>query len=506
MKKSIRVRFTLIFVGVTTLIIALCIGLNVFLLEGYYLQNKKDKTIQEIDKMNQVLTQTDESELDSKILEVLTEMRDVYGIVGTIIGGDGEVKYSSMADPERLIQRLKFYIFQDLPEDSVIDRTVLYENENPTYKIISLKDKNTGSGFVDSWGYLADGNTFIFSTTIESIKNSAAISNRFFAIIGISAVFISAIGIFFATKRMTKPIQELSAISEKMAKLDFKAKYAGQAKDEIGVLGTSINNLSTQLESTITKLQEANVRLTKDIEEKIQIDDMRKEFLSNVSHELKTPIALIQGYAEGLQDCINDDPESREFYCEVIIDEANKMNQMVQKLLSLNHLEFGTDSVEFTPFSMKEMIEGVIQSTNIMAEQKECAVTFKSCDDALMVYADEFRMEEVIRNFISNAINHVDDCDVIPREIKIYAELSPNDENKYRIRVFNTGSFIPENELEKVWIKFYKVDKARTREYGGSGIGLSIVKAIMDLHHCDYGVRNVDGGVEFWMEVNRYKE
>lgn len=161
-----------------------------------------------------------------------------------------------------------------------------------------------------------------------------------------------------------------------MANLNFDAKYTSTSEDEIGVLGNNLNRMSGELEKTISELRTANNELQKDIEKKEQIDEMRKEFLSNVSHELKTPIALIQGYAEGLQECINDDQESREFYCDVIIDEAAKMNNMVKKLLSLNQLEFGNDTVNMERFDLTELVKGVVQSAQLLASQKEAEIRF----------------------------------------------------------------------------------------------------------------------------------
>ena len=220
---------------------------------------------------------------------------------------------------------------------------------------------------------------------------------------------------------------------------------------------------------------------------------MRKEFLSNVSHELKTPIALIQGYAEGLKEGINEDPESREYYCDVIVDEANKMNRMVKQLLTLNQLEFGNDIVEMSRFNISEMIAGLVQANKLLAEQSGITLRFREDGDAY-VWGDEFKIEEVLSNYISNAMNHA----AGDRLIDIYYERK---DKLLRICVFNTGNPIPEEELDKIWVKFYKVDKARTREYGGSGVGLSIVKAIMESMHQECGVRNLTNGVEFWLEL-----
>ena len=221
---------------------------------------------------------------------------------------------------------------------------------------------------------------------------------------------------------------------------------------------------------------------------------MRTEFLANVSHELKTPIALIQGYAEGLKEGVNDDPESRDFYCDVIMDEAGKMNKLVRNLLDLNQLEFGKDNLQFERFDIRELIRGVLQSSEIMIEQKEAKMIFRQ-ENPVYVWGDEFKVEQVVRNYFTNALNHTEEDKVI--EIKIRKH-----DDKVRISVFNTGKPIPEEDLDQIWDKFYKVDKARTRAYGGNGIGLSIVKAIMNSLQQEYGVQNYENGVEFWFELD----
>ena len=160
--------------------------------------------------------------------------------------------------------------------------------------------------------------------------------------------------------------------------------------------------MSRKLESTISELKSANNKLQKDIEDKIKIDEMRKEFLDNVSHELKTPIALIQGYAEGLNENISDDPESREFYCEVIMDEASKMNKLVKNLLTLNQLESGRDEMTVERFDIVTLIRGVLQSMDIMIQQKEAKVSFDA-EKPVHVWADEFKIEEVVTNYTSTA-------------------------------------------------------------------------------------------------------
>ena len=297
------------------------------------------------------------------------------------------------------------------------------------------------------------------------------------------------------TRRITRPISELTELSRKMSDLDFEAKYESKVGNEIDVLGDNFNRMSSQLETTISELKSANNELQRDIEDKIKIDKMRKEFLDNVSHELKTPIALIQGYAEGLKENISDDPESREFYCDVIMDEASKMNKLVKNLLTLNQLESGKDAVVMERFDIVSLIRGVLQTMNIMIGQKNAKVIFEA-EKPVYVWADEFKIEEVVTNYVSNALNHLDG----EKEIEIKLQ---DEDNRVKISVFNTGTPIPEADVPNLWNKFYKVDKARTREYGGSGIGLSIVKAIMESMNQEYGVQNFDNGVEFWFTLDR---
>ena len=297
------------------------------------------------------------------------------------------------------------------------------------------------------------------------------------------------------TRRITRPISELTELSRKMSDLDFEAKYESKVGNEIDVLGDNFNRMSSQLETTISELKSANNELQRDIEDKIKIDKMRKEFLDNVSHELKTPIALIQGYAEGLKENISDDPESREFYCDVIMDEASKMNKLVKNLLTLNQLESGKDAVVMERFDIVSLIRGVLQTMNIMIGQKDAKVIFEA-EKPVYVWADEFKIEEVVTNYVSNALNHLEG----EKEIEIKLQ---DEDNRVKISVFNTGTPIPEADVPNLWNKFYKVDKARTREYGGSGIGLSIVKAIMEGMNQEYGVQNFDNGVEFWFTLDR---
>ena len=465
--------------------ILLCWVLNTTLLPRYYMHNKKEVLMENYQTISNASAQ---NELESDEFAVTFDNLCSNGnIMALILQQDGKVLRSSVNDLDAL--RTEFWdvlLHGDKME-------VLYSNKQ--YQLLRKTDTRLDSEYLVLVGVLENGDMVLMRTAVESIRESAAISNRFLLFAGAAAIVASILVAFFTTRHITKPLQQLTDISKRMVDLDFNAKYESDQSNsyEVEELGNHINRLSENLERTISELKTANVELQDDIEKKIQIDEMRKEFLSNVSHELKTPLALIQGYAEGLQECINDDAESREFYCDVIIDEADKMNRMVKKLLTLNQLEFGNDQVIMERFDMTELIRGVANSTRILMEQKGIRLELENSEEA-WVWGDEFKVEEVITNYMSNAINHADG----EKLIRVFYTRS---EDKLRVSVFNTGQPIPEEDIDKIWVKFYKVDKARTREYGGSGIGLSIVKAIMDSFHQRCGVINHEDGVEFWMEL-----
>ena len=364
---------------------------------------------------------------------------------------------------------------------------------NDFYTIQRKEDSEVGLEYLEMWGSLDKDFYFMMRFNVEGVTENVRVCSEFIKYICLAGIVLAVVIVWLISRRVTKPLHELTELSKRMAELDFDAKYTSGGSNEIGQLGEHFNRMSENLEKAYSELLTANNELQQDIQKKQKIDDMRKEFLSNVSHELKTPIALIQGYAEGLAECINDDAESRDFYCEVIMDEASKMNTMVQKLLTLNQLEFGNDKIVMERFDLAMLLKNKIQSITILAQQKEAQISY-SGKDSVYAWGDEFKIEEVITNYLSNALNHVSGA----KKIEVRVE---QDTEQVRVSVFNTGEQIPEADIGQIWDKFYKVDKARTREYGGSGVGLSIVKAIMESLNQKYGVENRPDGVEFWFTL-----
>lgn len=486
MKHSFRRQLTVIFTAVMAGTLILMFFCGAVFLESYYIADKKEQVMDAYVKFN---TAAREGTMDSESFqESLQSSSMTDNISFLVMKTDGKLRGYSTRNSEQMYFQLWDYI---LDRESVEMTKILEESEN--YVLRQSLERMTDIEYLEMIGTLDNGDYFIMKTPLESIRDSVMIANHFYTLIGAALIIVSGIIIYLFSRKVTKPVMELADISKRMTALDFDAKFESKGENEIDVLGEHMNQLSEALEKTISELKTANNELRRDIEQKEKIDEMRKEFLANVSHELKTPIALIQGYAEGLKDGISDDPESQEYYCDVIVDEAKKMNTMVRKLLTLNEVECGQETISLERFNVAELIEGVAQSYSLLIDQKEGKLRLK-VQNPLYVWSDEFKIEEVLTNYISNACNHLDG----ERIIEIKAEQNGG---KVRISVFNTGKQIPEEDIERIWEKFYKVDKAHTREYGGSGIGLSIVKATMESVNGTYGVKNYINGVEFWIEL-----
>ncbi|NLK74771.1 MAG: HAMP domain-containing protein [Clostridiales bacterium] len=508
MRKSFRFKITFILTLLFIITIFLTWFINHTFLPNYYLYSKQKTLDMAYQKVQGIYLELDESEFllsDERMLELERLATNnnidlyVYRIDYKLYGINGIGLLESYPNREdfgyreylQVLGAIQGYLFRGTNPD------LKYKNElytSEVYSIYSSYDRQKDSNYIDLIGNLNENYIIFIRTNFESIQESVAIANKFLAFIGIIAVIIGTTAILIISNKFTQPILQLADIAKKMSNLDFDVKYPVKSQDEIGVLGSSINILSEKLEETITELKQSNNDLLNEIKKKTEIDEMRKEFLSNVSHELKTPLALIQGYAEGLKENINEDQESRDFYLDVIMDETNKMTTMVKRLLTLNELEFGSNQVQFERFDIIPVIRSVLNAADILIKQKDITLIFNH-QDPIYVWADEYLVQQVVTNYISNAINHVSGANVI--EIKLIPQ-----EETIRVAVFNTGENIPEDELDKIWVKFYKVDKARTREYGGNGIGLSIVKAIMNSMNRKCGVVNRTSGVEFWFELD----
>ena len=497
--KSVRAKLFFTLCVVILMLIGFFIIINNAVLEALYYYSKKESTLETYNYINENLSKILEEEKEKYELELeKIAINNNFEIL--IIGTDNNLVYSTnknFVEDFGEINEIKYEV-----KYSIFNKSeVLYSKENITIR--RIKDKKNGIPYILLDGKLDSGDKIYIRLPITPIQDSVNISNRFIYIIGIATIVLGAIAITFITERFTKPIEELNDIANEMSNLNFKRKYRiNDSEDEIDELGKSINTLSDKLEETINQLKVNNSELEKDIEEKSKIDEMRKQFISDVSHELKTPIALIQGYAEGLVENVNTDEENRKFYSEVILDEANKMDKLVKRLLELMKLEYEDRKFNDAKFDIVELINEVVKNSKVVLNENNIEVEFKE-KQPIYVYADDFYIEQVVTNYFTNAIKNI-------REIngnkKIRIAIKKGKEiGKLRVTVFNTGKNIDQENINRIWTRFYKVDESRNRSKGGTGIGLALVKAIMTKYKSNYGVTNKKDGVEFYFEIPEAK-
>jgi len=489
MRRSFRLKLYLVMSALIMFFVVMSIFLNNAFMEKYYILKKENYLKDTFKVLNTMYNEKGDVELEFEKLERMRGVHVVvadksYSIVYDSMNSSRDNMNRNMKPPASENSNENNENFIKSRADKLIKTNVILENRI---------DRRLKTSFISLTGKADNGNYILLTLPVASIQDSAKVANRFFLIVGVFTLLMGFTLLYFITKKLTNPIVELNHIAQKMSSLDFSQRYMGKSKDEIGELGGSINTLSEKLEITINELVEANNKLQSDIENERRIDTMRKEFISNVSHELKTPIALVQGYAEGLMININDDEESKNFYCEVIMDEARKMNRLVKELLELSILESGQEELELSTFEILPLIKLVVKKNMLLLKEKGI-VPEVTVPEGIKINADYDKIERVVVNFLTNAINHVNEKGIIKLGSKLY-------ENKARISVFNSGLHISDEDIDKIWTSFYKADKARTREYGGTGLGLSIVKAIFERHGYKYGVENLEGGVEFWFEA-----
>lgn len=360
-------------------------------------------------------------------------------------------------------------------------------------------DKDDGNKFTIIEGTLKNGYKVYFKINYYEINDYLKVTNIILTCIGIIVLIIVNIFAVTISRNIRKPYDELNRITKKMSNLDFSERYRkNDTNDEINILGSNINVLSDKLEDTIHDLKSNNTMLEKDIEEKSQVENMRNQFISDVSHELKTPIGLIQGYSEGLIENVNDDPESRKFYAEVIRDESIKMDAMVKKLLELMKLENSNNQLKDEEFNLRDLIDEEIKRETVNISDRKIELEVDT-PKKIMVYADPEYIEQIINNYLNNAIKH---CEEKNGEKKIIIRTEKQKNHKLRLFIYNSGKNIDEEYKNKIWDRFYRIDSARDRQEGGTGIGLSLVKAIMNNYKNKFGFENYDNGIEFYADIN----
>lgn len=340
-------------------------------------------------------------------------------------------------------------------------------------------------------------NVLLSVTSLQPIGEAAAVIKKFYIYFYLLAIILILIFSKLFSNTISKPLIVLNRAALRMAELDFSVKCDNDRTDEIGNLSRTLNFLSSNLDSALTELQNANEKLTKDIEKEKSLDKMRKEFVADVSHELKTPISIIGGYAEALKDNILQG-EERDSLLDVILDESEKMSLLVSDMLNLSQLESGYYKLTLEDFSLTSLVKLILLRHSMNINKNELHIKTEFYEENIVVLGDRLRIDQVITNLLNNAVKHT------PIKGTIIISIAQAEESHQVIfSIENNGDPIEYVELENIWNKFYKIDKSRHRSNGGTGLGLSIVSNILELHHSRYGVENTENGVNFYFQLKK---
>ncbi|MGN0562559.1 MAG: ATP-binding protein [Candidatus Fimenecus sp.] len=470
---SIRVRLFLQIGAIFLLAVLVLLGLNRWYLPAVYAYN----TRQNMQKVAEAIDALDMTAAD--LPAHLTALEKSNGLSIDLYSEKGETLYHGK---EQIFAGGGKVTMKDRREfaDGSYFETQVFERQNAQY-IVYVRQLSFG-GTVEMYSR---------KSTIDDNANAAiAVTTG----TGIAALVLALFAVYFYSKRFTKPLIEMRNVTKNIAETDFSHKCTAETRDEIGDLAGSINQLSSSLEATLADLSEKNRKLQSDIEHEQRVDKMRKDFISNVSHELKTPISIVQGYAEGAKLlCESGNNIKAEEYCDIIVSEAEKMNALVLQLLELSQYESGSMQIRREAFDFATLCADYARANTLKFAEK--GISFEAnVPHPCMCFADRVKIQMVLNNYLSNAVSHA------AGEKKITLQAEKNGEF-WRITVLNTGEPIADEDIGKIWDSFYRADKSHSRKEGRFGLGLSIVSEIQKLHKAAYGVENRDGGVAFWFDV-----
>ncbi len=318
--------------------------------------------------------------------------------------------------------------------------------------------------------------------------------SSYYAIIVLAAIIMSVFLSYLVSRIVTRPLLRINTIAGQMADLDFSNYIEVRTDDEIGHLSQSLNTLSMNLQSNMEELKLANAQLQKDIEKERRLETMRREFISGASHELKTPIGIIQGFAEGIKDGLAQG--KTDYFVDVILEEADKMDALVKDMLDLSRIEHDPNSLDLEIFECGAFVRSICEKLEPQIIERGMDLKLSVELDPTLVYADRRRMEQVLTNGLNNAMRYSYEGSTI--QVKL-----SEGRQAVRITIVNPGDPIPEDHLAHVWDRFYRVDPSRSKASGGSGLGLSIVREILVQHNVDFGISNTDTGVSFYFEMKK---
>ncbi|QWC00115.1 HAMP domain-containing histidine kinase [Mycoplasmatota bacterium] len=509
MNSSLRSKLFLLTYGTILAFIAGLLIINNTILRNYYTYRKNETLVEAFNEMKEI------NYVDISSSNQMLSIESKYNLSTHVLiqdqALDPSIDYKSLINTEEVYTRLYGNPYA-ISRTDIIKFIYLYnQNKQANIDFNIAKSTNSVTGDFDGYYFSLDegeneviglfvarpleneGYIYYFNTiTARSINENIWIFNSFTVIVGMFFMVASGFVLYLVSYRLTNPILEINRVANEIANLNFSDKIDVMSDDEIGHLAQSVNKMSDELKTTIEELKISNERLAEEILYKNEIERKRRDFIASASHELKTPLSLIMGYSEALRlDDIKD--KDKEEYLDIIVDETNKMDRLVRDMLNMTQIESGVITIKKSKFSIQKLVDNTVKLFSIKLNEKEIDLTL-AIDD-YEVYSDYEQLQTVLINFINNALNHIES----PKHIKIYTELT--EENHVRLYVYNSGKKIPKEDINNLWDSFYKVDKARTRAYGGHGLGLAICKTILETLDYQYGIENTNQGVVFYFDI-----
>ena len=368
-------------------------------------------------------------------------------------------------------------------------------NTNNGYHFETQRDEETGIDYLVFVKTAASGDTIKVYKQKSAFDQSAKLAFIFISVLCTVSLFAIMLTTFTYLRKFTKPLIKMNNVTKRIANLDFSQKCPQSNILEISQLAESINEMSDSLENSLIDIRNKNEKLQKDIENERTIDQLREVFISGISHELKTPIEIIQGFAEGLEYDLDNDPEMAKKYCRTIIDETGRMNDLTMKLLDITKYESGAYQLMYENFNLKQLIGEWFDRNSKILKDKGISTSNK-INESFIARGDSFILSTVVNNYLSNAVSHVKNENIISASAEDFGD-------KYRVYIYNTGDNIAQKDIDKIWNSFCRADKSLSRSQGRFGLGLAIVAAIQKLHGHAYGVENMPDGVRFWFDVSK---
>lgn len=322
------------------------------------------------------------------------------------------------------------------------------------------------------------------STTRQIVQNITQSFWNLLPIISVVILLISSIGAYFVSHFLTKPILEISEISNRFTMLNLTWQCKVNRTDEIGVLASNLNTMAARLDEALKKLTTANEKLQTDIEKERQQEKMRVDFFRAVSHELKTPITVLKGELEGMIYQVGE-YKDRDVHLRQSMRTVKEMERLVKEILSASRMAGNDFSLTVSETNLSGLVRECCRKWQGVAEDKEQKF-FVDVEDECICYCDMDLMRKAMSNIIGNAVSHSPDQEEIAVLLK-----------NGTLQVINSGVWIPSADLRQIFEPFYRADQSRNRETGGSGLGLYIVKTIFDRHEFKYSLENTEQGVCF---------